>query len=544
MNVINSMKGYMINVFEMAAPSSGAGDVVVIQHDGDSMQGTPFAVHFGKIEMGKSNAFHVSLLVNGVTVDHVPMEVQENGQVYFVNDVEALDLEMQLDDSLVHEGLKVLSHENTKCPPSIEKASNLEHRNTSIYFDAIDGTQQSFLNSDFFSIGYNSEEDAIACGGQIPQLSLCRHLLRPLSDANDIIFAQHLVSREHFRANPIEILTHPHLMVSVNGLYHPYDLFVQAYLVTKLCFPMNSPSPRPRRQSDPCPTPATPRRIQRADSDPTDERSCWFQWFNSETSSTDGTASINNSCEKRHLPIASELNAMGLVYGENKLEFVIQPNSKQPPVRLSSVLYLWHASSKLVIVDIDSALNAPVTSSKSFLGFNPTASIPGANTYFKNIADNGYHIIYTTSQADVEAPIPRGPMFRLRSEPLSSLLTSLRALFPSDVNPFYAAFGQPTNMLTFSSNGVPSGKIFAISGGQLYGARRATQSYTELLDVMHAMFPPIYSLAVCKHQTMMQQQTALPSPNTKILATRRTTRTLSEDAFNDINYWRIPPSSI
>ena len=47
---------------------------------------------------------------------------------------------------------------------------------------------------------------------------------------------------------------------------------------------------------------------------------------------------------------------------------------------------------------------------------------------------------------------------------LSSLLQDIRALFPSDCNPFYAGFGnRDTDEISYLKVGIPKGKIFTIN---------------------------------------------------------------------------------
>jgi hypothetical protein len=49
--------------------------------------------------------------------------------------------------------------------------------------------------------------------------------------------------------NPIHILQDPTLMFSINGILHSYDLFLQAYFVSKVCFPPQQASPQEQQQS-------------------------------------------------------------------------------------------------------------------------------------------------------------------------------------------------------------------------------------------------------------------------------------------------------
>lgn len=55
---------------------------------------------------------------------------------------------------------------------------------------------------------------------------------------------------------------------------------------------------------------------------------------------------------------------------------------------------------------------------------------------------------------------------------LSSLLQDIRALFPSDRNPFYAGFGnRDTDEISYLKVGIPKGKIFIINPKVIQGLR-------------------------------------------------------------------------
>eukprot|EP00268_Persea_americana_P042086 TRINITY_DN4206_c0_g1_i3.p1 TRINITY_DN4206_c0_g1~~TRINITY_DN4206_c0_g1_i3.p1 ORF type:complete len:117 (-),score=20.72 TRINITY_DN4206_c0_g1_i3:714-1064(-) len=94
-------------------------------------------------------------------------------------------------------------------------------------------------------------------------------------------------------------------------------------------------------------------------------------------------------------------------------------------------------------------------------------------------------------------------------------LEDIRALFPSDYNPFYAGFGnRDTDELSYRKIGIPKGKIFIINpkGEVAINHCIDVKSYTSLHKLVNDMFPPT-SLA-------------------------------EQEDFNSWNYWRIPLSDI
>ncbi|KDO27991.1 hypothetical protein SPRG_07269 [Saprolegnia parasitica CBS 223.65] len=572
MNMLSSVKGYMANVFDMGGQQTGAVDVVAIQHEA-SVRTTPFHARFGRLDVPSTDDRRVTLLVNGVAVDHVLLEIDDRGEVYFVDDEpspsrDSLALELELESlsidetspSLVtamppfsplqgpmddgHMPMTMLDSPDHRlyfdaldnkrsAPNSVEKGGSSfgpNQRNPSVYFDAME--RHSLLDADVDDYMAESHDASSSpLEADAPQLSLCGHLLQPSLCADEVaaLVAAHAVSAADFRANPLGILQHPHLMVSVHGLVHPYDVFMQAYFVSKVCFPKRIPTSAAAIPSTrDCSSMEEGTRLVRSESDPLR----WFQWFApsdaSTASNTSSSVTSSSSSPSRSHASATELAAMGFVYGDNAIEFAV-PGA---PKRASAVVYFWHASSKLIFVDIDTALRATTKS-----------LYPGVAYFLESVAANGYHVVYTTVVRGRAPPaaLPRGPVC---AAPLASLLHSLRSLFPSDMSPFYASFGSASTLPLLVQAGVPKGRAFAVEDGRVASAR-VTSSYERLVEprVFEAMFPPIYSVAVCKHQTPIQLTPSL-SPNSGLLASRCHTRTTGDEAYNDVNFWRVPPSTI
>ncbi|RVW98857.1 Phosphatidate phosphatase PAH1 [Vitis vinifera] len=76
-------------------------------------------------------------------------------------------------------------------------------------------------------------------------------------------------------------------------------------------------------------------------------------------------------------------------------------------------------------------------------------------------------------------------------------LEDIRALFPSDYNPFYAGFGnRDTDELSYRKIGIPKGKIFIINpkGEVAISHRIDVKSYTSLHTLVNDMFPQLHCL--------------------------------------------------
>ncbi|GKV04646.1 hypothetical protein SLEP1_g16783 [Rubroshorea leprosula] len=94
-------------------------------------------------------------------------------------------------------------------------------------------------------------------------------------------------------------------------------------------------------------------------------------------------------------------------------------------------------------------------------------------------------------------------------------LEDIKALFPSDCNPFYAGFGnRDTDEISYLKVGIPKGKIFIINPKGEVAVHRCvdTKSYTSLHALVHGMFP------------------IRPSSE--------------QEDFNSWNYWKLPPPEI
>ncbi|KAM4033421.1 phosphatidate phosphatase LPIN3 isoform 2-T3 [Anomaloglossus baeobatrachus] len=73
------------------ATLSGSIDVVVVRQPDGSFRSSPFHVRFGKLGILRSTEMTVDIEVNGETVD-LPMRLGENGEAFFIQDVEDDDV--------------------------------------------------------------------------------------------------------------------------------------------------------------------------------------------------------------------------------------------------------------------------------------------------------------------------------------------------------------------------------------------------------------------------------------------------------------------
>ncbi|KAK7351653.1 hypothetical protein VNO77_11250 [Canavalia gladiata] len=182
--------------------------------------------------------------------------------------------------------------------------------------------------------------------------------------------------------------------------------------------------------------------------------------------------------------------------------------------------------------------------------FMPLVGIDWSQTgvahLFSAIKENGYQLLFLSARSISQAyltrqfllnlkqdgkVLPDGPVVispdglfpslyregnkRVPHEFKIACLEDIRALFPSDCNPFYAGFGnRDTDEISYLKVGIPKGKIFIINprGEIVVNRRLDTKSYTSMHALVNGMFPP--------------------------------TNSSEQEDFNSWNFWKLPPPAI
>ncbi|CAI5743792.1 unnamed protein product [Peronospora destructor] len=319
--------------------------------------------------------------------------------------------------------------------------------------------------------------------------------------------------------------------------------------------------------------------------------------------STQDTASITSEyyLKKSLKPTQEELLEMGLCAGANDIAFVLRSYGVGEVARVTANLFLWPVTTKIVIVQIDGAILSSGTTGRMFKRKDPAAMHPGAVDFYSKLARNGYRVVYVTCHGifqanlhqillhnsagdDGDITLPMGPVLlspdRLLASGSSeitdtqvfkiSVLDGLRSLFPRCVNPFYAAFGiTEADSAVFMQVGVFIGKVFIVNPAD--GSLRHHflmgfhESYTSLLDRMDAMFPLIYSQTTqvpssSQGSAQLVVRTLQSVPRNlsttaylvkdeaqfafEAVASSVRTRSLTDEAYNDINFWRLKPGHV
>ncbi|KAE8100655.1 hypothetical protein FH972_018532 [Carpinus fangiana] len=245
---------------------------------------------------------------------------------------------------------------------------------------------------------------------------------------------------------------------------------------------------------------------------------------------------------KAMTPTSEQLASMNLKEGRNTVTFTFS-TAMLGKQQVDARIYLWKWNTRIVISDVDGT----ITKSDVLGQFMPLVGIDWSQTgvahLFSAIKENGYQLLFLSARAISQAyrtrqflfnlkqdgkALPDGPVVispdglfpslyrevirRAPHEFKISCLEDIRALFPSDCNPFYAGFGnRDTDEFSYLKVGIPKGKVFIINpkGAVAINRRVDTRSYGSLHALVHDMFPPMTSS--------------------------------EQEDFNSWNYWKLPP---
>nr|KYP64519.1 Lipin-2 [Cajanus cajan] len=244
-------------------------------------------------------------------------------------------------------------------------------------------------------------------------------------------------------------------------------------------------------------------------------------------------------------PTSEQLASLNLKDGMNTVTFTFSTAvlGKQ---QVDARIYLWKWNTRIVISDVDGT----ITRSDVLGQFMPLVGIDWSQTgvahLFSAIKENGYQLLFLSARSISQAYItrqfllnlrqdgkvlPDGPVVispdglfpslyrevirRVPHEFKIACLEDIKALFPSDCNPFYAGFGnRDTDEISYLKVGIPKGKIFIINprGEVVVNRRVDAKSYTSLHALVNGMFPP--------------------------------TSSSEQEDFNSWNFWKLPPPAI
>ncbi|ERN12236.1 phosphatidate phosphatase PAH1 isoform X1 [Amborella trichopoda] len=411
------------------------------------------------------------------------------------------------------------------------------------------------------------------------EISLCGHLLHAgmgISSAAQA-FDVHRVTEEQFRLSGASFVKNENLVIRVNGRYLPWDK-AAPIILGMVAFGLEfSEEPTDAISVKENEAPSMKGDTPRASSVPSGRR--WSLWSFSfrraksleqvtspsteDASVPDAESSLHSTHEEQILmpnvdqvtphkqilrtntPTSEQIASLNLKEGQNRITFSFSTRvlGKQ---QVDAHIFLWKWNARIVISDVDGTITRSDVLGQVMPLVGRDWTQCGVARLFSAIQENGYQLMFLSARAISQAHVtrhflrnlkqdgkvlPSGPMVISPDGLLPSLyrevirraphefkiacLEDIRALFPSDYNPFYAGFGnRETDEISYRKVGIPKGKIFIINpkGEVAINNRTGVKTYTSLHTLVHDMFPP----------TSLGEQ---------------------ED-YNSWNYWKMPLPSI
>ncbi|CAH1114571.1 unnamed protein product [Psylliodes chrysocephalus] len=237
-----------------------------------------------------------------------------------------------------------------------------------------------------------------------------------------------------------------------------------------------------------------------------------------------GSPSCSSDKYRKTLRLTSkQIAGLNLRDGMNEVEFSVT-TAYQGTTRCQCHLYKWKWDDKIVVSDIDGT----ITKSDVLGHILPIVGKDWAQTgvaqLFNKIEDNGYKLLYLSARAIGQARITREYLKSIKQGDLSmpdgpillnptslitafhrevierkpeqfkiSCMSDIKALFPTDSNPFYAGYGNRINdVWAYRAVGIPIVRIFTINPkGELKHELTQTfqSSYSNMSIIVDQLYP-------------------------------------------------------
>lgn len=405
------------------------------------------------------------------------------------------------------------------------------------------------------------------------EISLCGHLLHAgmgSSAAEDAFHANH-ISMEEFKISAASILKNENLILRIQGKYlkwekaAPVILGIAAFGLSLPIEPQDVipvEKERPESKEDDSDMTSTPSRswrlwpipfrrvktLEHTGSSSSKEEVFVDSGSVSQSQPEEPSSTVHSNTEsprkqiiRTNVPTIDQIASLNLKEGQNMVSFIFSTRVLGSQ-KVEAHIYLWKWNTRIVISDVDGT----ITRSDVLGQFMPLVgrdwTHSGIARLFSAIKENGYQLLFLSARAIVQAYLTKSFLFNLKQDGKSlpngpvvispdglfpslyrevirraphefkiACLEDIKALFPSDYNPFYAGFGnRDTDELSYRKIGIPKGKIFIINpkGEVAINHRIDVKSYTSLHTLVNDMFPP--------------------------------TSLVEQEDFNSWNYWKTP----
>eukprot|EP00850_Spirogloea_muscicola_P006946 SM000034S12700 [mRNA] locus=s34:300726:307620:+ [translate_table: standard] len=258
---------------------------------------------------------------------------------------------------------------------------------------------------------------------------------------------------------------------------------------------------------------------------------------------------FRNRKVRSYLPTSEQLKSLNLKEGKSCIHFnfVTRVLGRQ---QVEASLYLWKWKTRIVISDVDGTITRSDLLGQVMPLVGRDWSQLGVARLFSAIKENGYEFMFLSARAISQAYLTRTFLFNLKQDGMGlpegpvvispdglfpslyrevirraphefkiNCLQAIRALFPKDVNPFYAGFGnRDTDEISYEAVGIPKGKIYTINpkGEIVVNKRVDVRSYTTLHDLVDDMFPPVNSAEAEDYNSWNYWKIPLPQIDDKL----------------------------
>ena len=247
---------------------------------------------------------------------------------------------------------------------------------------------------------------------------------------------------------------------------------------------------------------------------------------NNNLSDTSSTSSDKNIKKKFRMKKSSKLPShiiekFDLKEGMNEIQYIVDGFT------INSNIYLWNYSDKIVISDFDGTVTRSDVIGQIGVYFGLDWTHKYIAKLYSHIVNNGYKMLYVTArtmymQTSTKNSLnnikqdgfsmPIGPMMMNESGYVDAIKTeiidkvpqefkiecllNLLKLFPSDVEPFYAGFGnKPSDKIAYEKIGIDPGKIYIINEKGEVSKNFKTKCKTNFLlmdEQIDELFPFVY----------------------------------------------------
>ena len=215
------------------------------------------------------------------------------------------------------------------------------------------------------------------------------------------------------------------------------------------------------------------------------------------------------------------LEKFDLKEGVNEIQYIVDGYT------IKSNIYLWNYSDKIVISDFDGTITRSDVIGQIGVYFGLDWTHKHIAKLYSHIVNNGYKMLYVTARTmymqkstknslnNIKQDgfsMPIGPMMMNESGYVDAIKTeiidkvpqefkiecllNLLKLFPNDVEPFYAGFGnKPSDKIAYEKIGIDPGKIYIINEKGEVSKNYKTKCKTNFLlmdEQIDELFPFVY----------------------------------------------------